>query len=63
MGVRTFRQESIAEPTYEGLLINARNVVGEARTIADRYDAYRDQLQRMVTNVSRLYTTFSTLPV
>ncbi len=63
VGVRTFRQESIAEPTYEGLLINARNVVGEARTIADRYDAYREQLQRMVTNVSRLYTTFSTLPV
>ena len=63
VGVRTFRQESIAEPTYEGLLINARNVVGEARAIADRYDAYRDQLQRMVTNVSRLYTTFSTLPV
>ena len=63
VGVRTFRQESIAEPTYEGLLINARNVVGEARAIADRYDAYRDQLQRMVTNVSRLYTTFSTLPI
>jgi predicted phosphodiesterase len=63
VGVKTFRQESIAEPTYEGLLINARNVVGEARAIADRYDAYREQLQRMVTNVSRLYTTFSTLPV
>jgi predicted MPP superfamily phosphohydrolase len=59
----TFRKQAIAEPTYEGLLINARNVVGDAQKIADRYDAYRDQLQRMVTNVSRLYTTITTLPV
>jgi predicted MPP superfamily phosphohydrolase len=59
----TFRREAIAEPTYEGLLTNARNVVGDAQKIADRYDAYRDQLQRMVTNVSRLYTTITTLPV
>jgi len=59
----TFRRESIAEPTYEGLLVNARNVVGDANAIADRYDAYREQLQRMVVNVGRLYTTITTLPV
>ena len=59
----TFRRQAIAEPTYEGLLTNARNVVGDAQKIADRYDAYRDQLQRIVTNVSRLYTTITTLPV
>jgi predicted MPP superfamily phosphohydrolase len=63
VAVRTFRQESIAEPTYEGLLINARDVVGDARKIAGSYDAYREQLQRMVTNVSRLYSTFASLPV
>ena len=59
----TFRRQAIAEPTYEGLLTNARNVVGDAQKIADRYDAYRDQLQRIVTNVSRLYTTITTLPI
>ncbi|HEX6872933.1 MAG TPA: metallophosphoesterase [Micromonosporaceae bacterium] len=59
----SFRRQSIAEPTYEGLLTNARSVVGDARQIADRYDAYRDQLQKLVTNVSRLYATVSTLPV
>lgn len=59
----TFRQQALAEPRYEGLLANARAVVGDARRIANQYDAYRDQLQRMVTNVSRLYTTISTLPV
>jgi hypothetical protein len=59
----TFRRQALAEPKYEGLLTNARVVVGDARRIADQYDAYRDQLQRMVINVSRLYTTISTLPV
>ena len=59
----TFRQQALAEPRYQGLLQNARAVVGDARRIADQYDAYRDQLQRMVVNVSRLYTTISTLPV
>jgi predicted phosphodiesterase len=59
----TFRQQALAEPRYEGLLTNARAVVGDARRIANQYDAYREQLQRMVTNVSRLYTTISTLPV
>jgi predicted phosphodiesterase len=59
----TFRRQSIAEPSYEGLLINARDVVGDAERIADRYDAYRNQLQRMLTNVSRLYGTITALPV
>jgi predicted phosphodiesterase len=59
----TFRRSSLAEPTYTGLLTNARAVVGDARKIADRYDEYRAQLQRMVGNVSQLYTTITTLPV
>jgi predicted phosphodiesterase len=61
--VGTFRREAISEPRYEGLLINARHVVGDARRIVDQYDAYRDQLQGLVTNVGRLYTTIRTLPV
>ena len=59
----TFRAEAVEEPSYQGLLANAPAVVGDARRIADRYDAYRAELQRLVSNVSRLYTTFSTLPV
>ncbi|HZN19944.1 MAG TPA: metallophosphoesterase [Micromonosporaceae bacterium] len=61
--VGTFRPRSIEEPRYEGLLVNAPAVVGEARRIANRYDEYRAQLQRLVRNVSRLYTSVSTLPV
>ena len=59
----TLRPESIAEPRYEGLLVNAPAVVGDARRIADNYGRYADQLQQIVSNVSRLYTTVSTLPV
>jgi predicted MPP superfamily phosphohydrolase len=59
----TFRRSSLAEPTYTGLLSNARAVVGDARKIADQYEEYRAQLQRMVGNVSRLYTTITSLPV
>src|SRR5262245_12657916 len=61
--VTTFQPSSIEEPRYEGLLVNAPAVVGDARRIANRYEEYRSQLQRLVRNVSQLYTTVSTLPV
>ncbi|MGK5678872.1 metallophosphoesterase family protein [Actinoplanes sp. URMC 104] len=59
----TLRPDSIAEPRYEGLLVNAPAVVGDARRIADNYGRYSEQLQQIVSNVSRLYTTVSSLPV
>jgi predicted phosphodiesterase len=59
----TFRADSIQEPRYEGLLTNAPAIVGDARRIADRYDEYREQLQRLVANVGRIYGTVSNLPV
>jgi predicted phosphodiesterase len=58
----TLRPDSIAEPRYEGLLVNAPSVVGDARKIADNYGKYADQLQQIVNNVSRVYTTVSALP-
>ena len=59
----TIRPESIEEPRYEGLLVNAPAIVGDARRIANDYGRYAEQLQRMVGNVSQLYTTVSTLPI
>jgi predicted MPP superfamily phosphohydrolase len=59
----TFRPGSVEEPQYHGLLANAPAVIGDARNIANRFDAYRAELQRLVNNVSRLYGTVSTLPV
>jgi predicted MPP superfamily phosphohydrolase len=61
--VLTFRRQALNEPRYVGLLVNARTVVGDARRIAGDLEAYRDQLQQMIINVSRLYTTVNTLPL
>jgi predicted phosphodiesterase len=59
----TLRPDSISEPRYEGLLINAPAVVGDARRIADNYGRYSEQLQTILGNVSRVYSTISALPV
>jgi predicted MPP superfamily phosphohydrolase len=59
----TLRPDSISEPRYEGLLVNAPAVVGDARRIADNYGRYADQLQQLVSNMSRIYSTVSSLPV
>jgi hypothetical protein len=63
VALSTFRPSSVEEPHYHGLLANAPAVIGDARNIANRFDAYRAELQRLVNNVSRLYGTVSTLPV
>jgi predicted MPP superfamily phosphohydrolase len=63
LAAATMRPDSIAEPRYEGLLVNAPAVVGDARRIADNYGRYADQLSELVSNVSRIYTTVSTVPV
>jgi predicted MPP superfamily phosphohydrolase len=59
----TFRAGSVEEPRYRGLLSNAPAVIGDARRIANNYGQYRDELQRLVNNVGKLYGTVSTLPV
>lgn len=59
----TFNPRSLTEPRYEGLLANAPAVVGDAQRLADRYDEYAAQLEKMVVNVSNLYNTVSKLPV
>ncbi|MCW3839672.1 metallophosphoesterase [Micromonospora yasonensis] len=59
----TIRPQAIEEPRYEGLLVNAPAIVGDARRIANDYTKYAEQLQRLVGNVSKLYTTVSSLPV
>lgn len=62
LALGTFRADALSEPRYQGLLANAPAVVGDARKIAANYSAYADQLQKLVTNVSTLYSALSTLP-
>ncbi|OLT13472.1 hypothetical protein BJF79_20660 [Actinomadura sp. CNU-125] len=59
----TFNPRAISEPRYTGLLANAPQVVGDAQNLVDRFSAYREQLARLVGNVSELYAATSTLPV
>ncbi|SBT52950.1 metallophosphoesterase family protein [Micromonospora auratinigra] len=63
LAAATIRPQAIEEPRYEGLLVNAPAIVGDARRIANDYTRYAEQLQRLVGNVSKLYTTVSSLPV
>jgi predicted MPP superfamily phosphohydrolase len=58
----TWNPDSIAEPQYEGLLASAPALVGDAADIVDRFDVYRGQLAKIVTNVSTLYAAGTTLP-
>lgn len=62
MAAASIRPQSIMEPRYEGLLANAPALVGDAESIADRYEKYRDQLRQFITNMSQFYTVASTLP-
>ncbi|MDG4792642.1 metallophosphoesterase [Micromonospora sp. WMMD1082] len=59
----TMRPQAIEEPRYEGLLVNAPAIVGDVRRIADDYTRYGEQLQRLIGNVTQLYTTVSALPL
>jgi predicted MPP superfamily phosphohydrolase len=58
----SWRPEAISEPKYTGLLTNAPALVGDARTIVNRFDAYREELAGLITNVSKLYAATTTLP-
>ncbi len=58
----TWDPKSINEPEYEGLLVSAPTVVGDAQSIVSDFQRYEAQLAKLVTNVSRLYDVTSTLP-
>ncbi|MQA97455.1 MAG: hypothetical protein GEV11_23510 [Streptosporangiales bacterium] len=58
----TFNERSLAEPRYTGLLSGAPAVVGSAENIVDRFAAYRQQLAKLVNNLSKLYEVTSELP-
>lgn len=63
MAAVTFRPSSLIEPRYSGLIAAAPSLVGSAESIVTRFESYRSQLTKLVTNVSKLYETVSTLPL
>jgi len=62
VGAATYNPASIGTPTYSGLLANTPTLVGDAQNIVTNFSAYRGQLAKLVTNVSRLYDTTLNLP-
>lgn len=60
-GYLTFDPRSIEEPRYTGLLTSAPRVVGNVANIAENFSHYREELARIVTNVSQLYSVTSGL--
>ena len=62
LGAATWRPEALSQPTYTGLLVNANSLIGSAKDIVARFDAYRASLEELVANVGTLYSTLSTLP-
>ncbi|WP_328537959.1 metallophosphoesterase family protein [Streptomyces sp. NBC_00344] len=58
----TWNPKSVLEPKFSGLLSSAPQVVGNARSIVTDFNAYQEELARLVTNVTKLYDATSTLP-
>jgi predicted MPP superfamily phosphohydrolase len=58
----TIDPRAVTEPKYTGLLTGAPSLIGNARDIAENFDAYADELTRLVTNVTKLYDVTSALP-
>ncbi|WP_336215107.1 metallophosphoesterase family protein [Nonomuraea sp. LPB2021202275-12-8] len=63
LAATSFRPGSLVEPRYSGLVAAAPSLVGSAEAIVTKFESYRSQLTKLVTNVSKLYDTVSTLPV
>lgn len=58
----SFNARSLAQPKFSGLLASAPAAVGDVQDIVTHFSHYREELARLVTNVSRLYAVTSTLP-
>lgn len=62
LAAQTLNPRAIAEPKYSGLLTGAPSLIGNAQDLAENFDAYSQELVRLVTNVTKLYDATSTLP-
>ncbi len=58
----SFRTAALSEPRFSGLLASAPAAIGDVQDIEERFSAYREELAKLVTNVSKLYDVASTLP-
>jgi predicted phosphodiesterase len=58
----TWNTKALSQPKYTGVLASAPSLIGNIDDIQNRFDSYRAELSKIVTNVSKLYNAASTLP-
>src|SRR5262249_5784044 len=58
----TWNTKALAQPRFTGLLASAPALIGDIQDIRERFDSYRSELAKIVTNVSKLYDVASSLP-
>ena len=51
----TYNPTAILEPRYRGLVASVPTLIGDVQEIADNFDRYRNQLDKLLLNVSKLY--------
>ena len=58
----TWNTKALAQPRFTGLLASAPALIGDIQDIRERFDSYRTELAKIVTNVSKLYDVAASLP-
>ena len=58
----TWNTKALSQPKFTGVLASAPSLIGNIDDIQNRFDSYRAELSKIVTNVSKLYNVASTLP-
>jgi predicted MPP superfamily phosphohydrolase len=63
MAAISFQPKAVDQPRFTGLLSSAPTMIGNAQEIVSDFETYRQQLAKMMTNVSQLYNAGLTLPI
>ena len=58
----SYKPEAINQPKYQGLVTAAPSLIGSAKDISANFSLYRDQMAKLLTNVSAIYTMAESLP-
>lgn len=58
----TYKPEAINQPKYQGLVTAAPTLIGSAKDISANFSLYRDQMAKLITNVSAIYSMADSLP-
>lgn len=58
----TWNTKALSQPRFTGLLASAPALIGDIQDIRDRFDSYRAELAKIVTNVAKLYDVAAALP-